>query len=165
MAELPTHRASDAEREEVAERLRDAAGAGRLEPDELEERLEAAYSARTVGELATLTADLPKRSPEPAPPAPAWRSEAVRARLASFIVANTICIGIWAASGANGHFWPVWVLLGTGIALVATVVRTVLGVEEHDDRRSDASLPVPPALPRSPRWGYPASAYGVPREP
>src|SRR3954466_7400430 len=149
MAELPTHRASDAEREEVAERLGHAAGAGRLEPDELEERLEAVYSARTVGELATLTADLPERSPEPAPPAPAWRSEAVRARLASFIVANTICIGIWAASGANGHFWPVWVLLGTGIALVATVVRAVLGVEGQGERIPGAQPPpAPPGLPR-----------------
>src|SRR3954470_21987053 len=99
MAELPTHRASDAEREEVAERLRDAAGAGRLEPDELEQRLESAYSARTVGELATLTGDLPERPPAPAAPTPAWRAEPVRARLASFIVANTVCIGIWAATG------------------------------------------------------------------
>src|SRR3954454_12862545 len=103
MAKPPTHRASDAEREEVAERLRDAAGAGRLEPDELEEGLAGAPSPRTGGELATLTDDLPERSPEPAPPAPAWRSEAVRARLASFIVANTICLGIWAGGGANGH--------------------------------------------------------------
>src|SRR4051794_40589444 len=148
MAELPTHRASDAEREEVAERLRDAAGTGRLEPDELEERLEAAYSARTVGELATLTGDLPEPAPQPAVPEPVWRSEAVRARLASFIVANTVCIAIWAATGADGHFWPVWVLLGTGIALVATFVRTVLGVEGHGERVPGAQPPpAPPGLP------------------
>ena len=38
--------------------LRVAAGEGRLTPDELDERLEAALSARTLGDLATLTADL-----------------------------------------------------------------------------------------------------------
>jgi hypothetical protein len=38
--------------------LRVAAGEGRLTPDELDERLEAALSARTFGELAALTADL-----------------------------------------------------------------------------------------------------------
>src|SRR3954464_12112205 len=61
MAELPTHRASDAEREEVAERLRDAAGAGRLEPHELEERLEGGYSAPPGGEVARAAAAPPPR--------------------------------------------------------------------------------------------------------
>ena len=60
MSEL---RASDADRDRVAERLRSAAGEGRLSSDELEERLEAAFAARTDAELAPLTADLP------APPA------------------------------------------------------------------------------------------------
>ncbi|SOD61973.1 protein of unknown function [Streptomyces zhaozhouensis] len=52
-------RASHADREAVAERLREAAGEGRLELEELEERLEAAFSAKTYGDLAPLTADLP----------------------------------------------------------------------------------------------------------
>jgi hypothetical protein len=52
-------RASDADRDAVAERLRQAAGEGRLEPEELEERVEAALRARTYGELARLVADLP----------------------------------------------------------------------------------------------------------
>jgi hypothetical protein len=43
----------------VVETLRVAAGDGRLTADELDERLEAALSARTHGELAALTADLP----------------------------------------------------------------------------------------------------------
>lgn len=51
-------RASDADRDRVAEILRVAAGDGRLTLDELDERLEAALSARTRGELAALTADL-----------------------------------------------------------------------------------------------------------
>lgn len=52
-------RASDADRERVTEALRLAAGEGRLSVDELETRLEAALSARTMGELAALTVDLP----------------------------------------------------------------------------------------------------------
>jgi hypothetical protein len=51
-------RASDADRDRVMEILRVAAGDGRLTPDELDERLEAALSARTLGELAVLSADL-----------------------------------------------------------------------------------------------------------
>jgi hypothetical protein len=55
----PDLRVSDADRERVAERLRDAAGEGRLTVEELDERLERAYGARTAGELAELTTDLP----------------------------------------------------------------------------------------------------------
>jgi hypothetical protein len=54
-------RASDADRDRVAEVLRKGAGEGRLEPDELEERLEAAYSATTLADLDALTRDLPRR--------------------------------------------------------------------------------------------------------
>ncbi|MFD8783934.1 DUF1707 domain-containing protein [Kitasatospora sp. NPDC059599] len=55
----PAMRASHADRDRVAELLRIAAGDGRLTADELDERLEAALSARTVDELADLTVDLP----------------------------------------------------------------------------------------------------------
>lgn len=55
---LPELRASDADRERVADRLRRAAGDGQLTIDELDERLHAAYAARTRGELEPLTADL-----------------------------------------------------------------------------------------------------------
>ncbi|MFC9331349.1 DUF1707 domain-containing protein [Kitasatospora sp. NPDC057015] len=52
-------RASDADRERVADLLRDAYAEGRLNVDEHAERIEAAYAARTLGELAPLTRDLP----------------------------------------------------------------------------------------------------------
>ncbi|WP_069172969.1 DUF1707 SHOCT-like domain-containing protein [Streptomyces griseus] len=52
-------RASDAERERVAETLQDAVAEGRLEMDEFEQRLDAAYAARTHGELEPLVSDLP----------------------------------------------------------------------------------------------------------
>jgi hypothetical protein len=52
-------RASYEDRDRVAEELRVAAGDGRLTADELDQRLEAALTARTYGELAALTTDLP----------------------------------------------------------------------------------------------------------
>lgn len=58
-SELPEMRASDSERERVAERLRDAVAEGRLDMDEFEQRLDATYRARTHGELAPLVQDLP----------------------------------------------------------------------------------------------------------
>ncbi|MER5729646.1 DUF1707 domain-containing protein [Streptomyces sp. NPDC002138] len=56
---LPEMRASDAEREQVAEMLREAVAEGRLDMEEFDERLGAALGARTRGELEALTSDLP----------------------------------------------------------------------------------------------------------
>jgi Domain of unknown function (DUF1707) len=55
-------RASHADRDSVVEQLRVAAGDGRLTPEELDERLEGALTAKTYAELAALTADLPAAS-------------------------------------------------------------------------------------------------------
>ena len=52
-------RISDADRHRVAEHLREAAGEGRLDLEELDERLEATYAARTYADLVPLTEDLP----------------------------------------------------------------------------------------------------------
>jgi hypothetical protein len=60
-------RASHADRDRTVEVLREAAGDGRLTSDELDERLERALTARTYGELATLTADLPATQPVSVP--------------------------------------------------------------------------------------------------
>ncbi len=62
-------RVSDAEREHAADVLRRAAGEGRITFEELDDRLAAAYAARTYGELAAVTDDLPEAGPQPpAPP-------------------------------------------------------------------------------------------------
>lgn len=53
-------RASHGDRDRIVELLRTAAGDGRLTAAELDDRLEAALSARTYGELAALTRDLPE---------------------------------------------------------------------------------------------------------
>jgi hypothetical protein len=61
-------RISDKERHAVAEVLREAAGEGRLDLAELDERLEAAYAAKTYADLVPITSDLPTPyRPQPAP--------------------------------------------------------------------------------------------------
>ena len=108
MSELLT---SDADRERVAERLRIAAGEGRLTPAELEERLERAFTARTDAELDPLVADLP-RSPI------RERGRSRRPDLGPFVFVSLLLIGIWAFTGM-GYFWPVWPIAGWGISFVA----------------------------------------------
>jgi hypothetical protein len=91
-------RASDAEREHTAETLRTHAAAGRLDPDELEERLGHAFAAQTRGDLAPLVADLPTTQPRPRRDLP---------RVPPLIPIAILLIAIWALTGA-GYFWPIW---------------------------------------------------------
>ncbi len=60
-------RASDADRERVAEIVREAAGDGRLTMEELDERLDAVYAAKTYAELEPITQDLPQAGAAHAP--------------------------------------------------------------------------------------------------
>jgi DUF1707 SHOCT-like domain len=57
-SENPHARVGDQEREQAAGTLRRAAGAGLLDVTELEQRLTAAWSARTRTQLGAVTADL-----------------------------------------------------------------------------------------------------------
>ena len=106
--------ASDADRERVAERLRAAAGDGRLTPAELEERLEVAFSARTDAELEPLVADLPV---PPRPPRPRDRTHE-----RTYVAVMLLLVAIWALTGA-GYFWPIWPMLGWGIGVLADAGR------------------------------------------
>jgi class 3 adenylate cyclase len=109
-------RAADADRDRVAGLLRDHYGAGRLSDDDLSERIDAAYGARTMAELQTLTADLPS----PRQPGQHRRRSAlevsVRIHLTTYLLVNLLLIGIWAAAG-GGYFWPIWPILGWGIGV------------------------------------------------
>ena len=102
-------RASDAEREHVAEVLRAATGAGLLGIDEVEERLAACYAARYRAELEPLTADLPDTGKLLA--ATPQAQAAARRRLgwhAAFVAAMAALLVVaWALSDAP-FFWPVW---------------------------------------------------------
>jgi hypothetical protein len=124
MSEHPELRASDEQRERAAAEIREHFAAGRLDDDELAERLDAVYRARTQGELQTLRADLPALPPTAAEA----RAElaARRARLRRQMIqeaggafgAFVLCTGIWAASGAQGSFWPIWIALVAVIPLL-----------------------------------------------
>ncbi|MFJ8144881.1 DUF1707 domain-containing protein [Streptomyces sp. NPDC096048] len=76
--DAPELRASDADRERVAEVLRDALAEGRLDMTEFEERLDATYSARTYGDLTPITRDLPA-GPVDGPPRVSMTKEPERA--------------------------------------------------------------------------------------
>jgi hypothetical protein len=67
-------RISDADRERAAARLREHFAEGRLSSEELDERISAALSAKTFGDVRPIMADLP--DPVPVPPqarqSPPW---------------------------------------------------------------------------------------------
>lgn len=67
-------RASDVDRERVADVLRQAAGEGRVTMEELEQRITAVYSAKTYAELEPLIRDLPAPGLSPQSPAPSAAS-------------------------------------------------------------------------------------------
>jgi hypothetical protein len=77
-------RISDEDRHQVAEVLRAAAGDGRIDLDELDQRLEATYAARTYADLMPITADLPVSRPSAAPVVPGLESERHVAILGGF---------------------------------------------------------------------------------
>ena len=92
-------RASDADRDRAAELLRVNAAEGRLTTDELEQRLEGAYVARTGRELRAQLADLP----------PARSPRRVRTRAALPVVPLGIMVLI-AAAAASGAWWMLWMI-------------------------------------------------------
>ena len=91
-------RISDEDRHKVAEVLRQAAGEGRIDLQELDERLEATFAAKTYGDLVPITVDLPVAGGTPAPaPAPA---PAARGALAGYpttiaVMSDTKRLGRW----------------------------------------------------------------------
>ncbi|GAA4204822.1 DUF1707 SHOCT-like domain-containing protein [Actinocatenispora rupis] len=95
-------RASDADRERVAQALHEAAGEGRLSLDELRDRLDSAYSAKTYGELAPIVADLPGVT-APRRPAHAYDGDD----------ATRAVLGIWSGPARRGD----WLVPRTQIAV------------------------------------------------
>lgn len=102
----PALRASDADREATVERLRVAATEGRLDPDELDDRLTAAYGSRWCHELEALTVDV---TPPPAP-TPAVRPTFVHPQKRT----NPLAVG--SLTVAVLFFW-LW-----GVAAIAAIV-------------------------------------------
>jgi hypothetical protein len=122
-------RASDQDRDLAAQQLRDHFAAGRLSEDELNERIERAYSAKTRQQLDDLLTDLPAL--------PATRQQ-LRVELAERrrhlqrrliqesgggLAIFAVCAVIWAANGTHSGFWPAWVALFVAIPLIRNVGR------------------------------------------
>ncbi|NYI75414.1 DUF1707 SHOCT-like domain-containing protein [Nocardioides panzhihuensis] len=105
-------RVGDLEREAARVRLVEAYAAGRLDAPELESRAAAVWGAVRAGELAAVVDDLGEG---PAPPG----REALRAvrDLLVFLVSGAIAVVVWHLTG-RGFFWPLWVLVYTGLPLL-----------------------------------------------
>jgi hypothetical protein len=131
MAYDPNIRASDTDRDRTASLLREHLAAGRLTPEEFNERLDRAFSARTLGEIDSLLRDLPSidlyrlpdaeltRRPRPAGQGSDHRRghrAAWRAAWGSWFTVVLVCFVVWGLTGA-GYVWPLWVALPWGAVL------------------------------------------------
>ncbi len=121
MTDSSSLRVADADRERIADELREHMLAGRVTAQEFEERLGLAYGASTRAELDAVKADLPM-SPATLQAALSERKARLRRRLAQegggALSISAVCVAIWLASGADGEFWPIWVILATLLPLV-----------------------------------------------
>jgi hypothetical protein len=138
MSEPPRLRAGDSDREGAAADLREHFAAGRLNEEELSDRLATVYSATTLAELERVRADLP--DPRPLPVAAGPRDLA-RRRIyqdaGAVVMLDFACVAVWVATGAHGQFWPVWVILASALRLARDAWR-LLGPgagPEPSDRR------------------------------
>jgi hypothetical protein len=122
----PALRVSDEEREAAAVEIREHFAQGRLDTDELSDRLERAYAARTREDLLAVRADLPALPPTVASrkaEVAAQRAELTRhlaQRTGAAMVPFLVATFVWLVSGASGGFWPVWLLLFPAILLLRT---------------------------------------------
>ena len=115
-------RIGTAERDKTVEQLREHLAAGRLDLEEYEDRVGAAYAARTDQDLDPLLVDLPapadrRRAVDDGRHAGLGRHTARRAALGPYLGVNAMMVVIWATSG-GGYFWPVWVIGPWGLALL-----------------------------------------------
>lgn len=136
-------RVSDADRDRAAAEVREHFAAGRLSEEELNERVDTVYRARTKGDLDRARADLPAlpASPAEARAELAERRSQLRRELlqqtGGALVPFFICVAIWAMSGANGSFWPAWVAIGAVVLLVRNGWRLFGPAPELDQVEAD----------------------------
>lgn len=137
-----TIRISDTDRNAVIDRLRDHTAAGRLTLDEFEARTAEVMQSRTVADLRQTLRDLPLPMPVLATEKVLGRQLRRRraaAHIRNFVGINSVCIGIWAVTGAqfsHGGFWPEWVLLFSGLGLVGSIARNKESDEEKKQRQA-----------------------------
>ncbi|MFB9838191.1 DUF1707 SHOCT-like domain-containing protein [Actinoallomurus acaciae] len=104
-----TLRAADRDRDEVVDLLREHYAQGRLTMEEFEERSTAATSAKTLGDLRVLTADLPAA---PEPREAAWSPARMRwiALAGVAALATVVLVGV-AVAGYVKFAFPVWLIV------------------------------------------------------
>jgi hypothetical protein len=145
----PDLRASDEDRERLVADLREHAVAGRISTDELEERAQAVYSAKTTAELDALRRDLPMTKEALAMSHTERRAHLTRRLIqetggtAGLFVVGTV---IWLVGGASGQFWPVWILIVVALSLARNgwalfgPAPDLDAVEQHLDQRRERRL-------------------------
>lgn len=99
-----TMRISDSDRHQVAEILRQAAGEGRIEIEELDERLEATYAARTYADLMPITQDLPVQGSTQAPATRPAAGLATRYETSVAIMSGVDRKGVWEVGPTHSAF-------------------------------------------------------------
>jgi hypothetical protein len=136
-------RASDADREAVAERLRHAVTEGRLDLAEYDERLQAAYAAVTLGDLSPLTRDLPEPVVE-ARSAEVAKKEKDQAKLhkelRDWAGTSFLLVGIWLVTSiGSGAFYFFWPAIPMGIWAVVIVAGVLFGDDADAGGRDSRS--------------------------
>lgn len=124
-------RAADADRTIVAQRLQVAVDEGRLGLSDYDERLQAAYAARTYAELERVTADLPAPAVDQVAVARQEKDLARRHEWSegwrSWAGAALVMIAIWGATSlVSGTLLPFWPAIPLGI-WAAVVLASALG--------------------------------------
>jgi hypothetical protein len=128
-------RAADADRQQIAERLKHALDEGRLSLHEYDDRVKRVYESTTYGELQPLVADLPMPGMSAADLDARRRAEARREarKLPMALVVlwtiwgslTAINLVVWlivaATVESDVYFWPIWLAV-PGVALAATTV-------------------------------------------
>ncbi|WUI00350.1 DUF1707 domain-containing protein [Spirillospora sp. NBC_00431] len=120
MAPNPDLRASDADRDRTAASLQEHCAEGRITMDELQERLDAVYEAKTLGQLQEITSDLPEEDlyqlPVPATQPKSTASPAVRSSPGGAELRRLRAMwGAWAVvSGINFTIWLILAVSGSG---------------------------------------------------
>jgi hypothetical protein len=152
-------RASHADREQVIDTVKAAFVQGILTKAELDVRLGQTFAARTCGELAALTADLPADLPAvlaaagPAPARPARRWPLAKAAAGSGGCLVIAAAAVWAIDladpgptpGVIPKYWGTLFVLIALVAVVAAVVILTIGVAASlEQRRSRRQLPPRP---------------------